>query len=435
MNDRTKTKLLLVALFSLSLGVYSACGQGPLRSLGASRDGTQSISGLVMPLDQEGENFYVQNEDGLIEVLLDKDARIGLLFRENGIKQMLDNRKIVLRSVGKEYPLPDDIYLKVRFPSWKTAQRAIEGGKLRDGILYATPLEDHLPTENELWFSGRVTEFRQGHITPFKIVKIGDRVFKVFTSGHNYGEQIVGLLDHRAIRPFVNQVSLYGKMKGDVFHASDVLLRPIPDQTAKDDPNLPRYLFIGDSISGNYGSGLRAALEGKLNLHHPPTNCGPSGKGRGRVNIWLGDYKTKGRHWDVISFNFGHWDAGNTKKKYQENLEGVISQLKKTKAKLIWVTTCPVPNGYEPAGDLQPASIAPGRTAGVMRKYLNPWAAEVIARHPEISVCDQWQFVKDHEQDLYKEWWAGKNVHFRGEPADALGRFLAEHVLTVMGIE
>lgn len=224
----------------------------------------------------------------------------------------------------------------------------------------------------------------------------------------------------------------YGKMKGDVFHATEVLLRPIPDQTANDDPNLPRYLFIGDSISGNYGPGLRAALEGKFNLHHPPTNCGPSGKGRGRVNIWLGDYNTKGRHWDVISFNFGHWDASNTKQTYQENLEGVIAQLKKTGASLIWVTTCPVPNGYQPAGDLQPDGRATGRTTGVMKKYFNPRAAEVIARHPEISVCDQWQFVKDHQQVLYREWWAGKNVHFGGEPAHALGRFLAEHVLRVM---
>ncbi|GAF93872.1 unnamed protein product, partial [marine sediment metagenome] len=103
-------------------------------------------------------------------------------------------------------------------------------------------------------------------------------------------------------------------------------------------------------------------------------------------------------------------------------------QLKKTGAKLIWVTTCPVPNGYEPAGDLN-GSKAPGRTAGVMKKYLNPWAAEVIAKHPEITVVDQWQFVKDHENDIYKDWWNTKDVHFKGEPAAALGRLLGQHVL------
>ena len=63
-----------------------------------------------------------------------------------------------------------------------------------------------------------------------------------------------------------------------------------------------------------------------------------------------------------------------------------------------------------------------------MQKYLNPWAAEVMARHPEISICDQWQFVKDNAGALYTDWWAGQNVHFGGETADALGKFLGEHL-------
>ena len=63
-----------------------------------------------------------------------------------------------------------------------------------------------------------------------------------------------------------------------------------------------------------------------------------------------------------------------------------------------------------------------------MQKYLNPWAAEVMARHPEITICDQWKFVKDNADGLYTDWWAGQNVHFSGEPADALGKFLGEHV-------
>ena len=67
-----------------------------------------------------------------------------------------------------------------------------------------------------------------------------------------------------------------------------------------------------------------------------------------------------------------------------------------------------------------------------MKKHLNPWAAEVVSRHPEITICDQWQFVKDHENDLYKAWWAGDNVHFGGEPANALGRLPAAHVEKVM---
>ncbi len=85
------------------------------------------------------------------------------------------------------------------------------------------------------------------------------------------------------------------------------------------------------------------------------------------------------------------------------------------------------------AGELDENGRAPGRTAGVMRKYLNPWALEVMKKHPEISICDQWQFVKDNEDPLYKEFWAGKDVHFGGNPADKLGEFLGRRVLQVTG--
>jgi hypothetical protein len=69
-------------------------------------------------------------------------------------------------------------------------------------------------------------------------------------------------------------------------------------------------------------------------------------------------------------------------------------------AKLIWVTTCPVPNGFEKAGPLSPDGKTPGRTSDVMERYLNPWAAEVVARYPQVFVCDQWQLVKDGGRSL-----------------------------------
>ena len=245
---------------------------------------------------------------------------------------------------------------------------------------------------------------------------------------------LYNLLTTNDCKPFVNQATVIGELKGDILIADEIHIQPIGDQAALDDPKLPRYLFIGDSISGNYDKGLREALAGKVNIHHPPTNCGPAAKGAKEIINWLGAYDQPGRHWDVISFNHGHWDAGRSKSAYQDNLEKIITELKKTKAKLIWATTCPVPNGCPPAGKLENEDKGPGRKAGVMQKYINPWAAEVISRHPEISICDQWQFVKDNQGGLYTEWWKGANVHFSREPADALGHFLAKHVKKVMEI-
>ena len=69
-----------------------------------------------------------------------------------------------------------------------------------------------------------------------------------------------------------------------------------------------------------------------------------------------------------------------------------------------------------------------------MRKYLNPWAEEVMAKHPEISICDQWSFVKDHADDLYRDWWSGTDVHFGGGAADALGEYLGQHILGLTGL-
>ena len=246
---------------------------------------------------------------------------------------------------------------------------------------------------------------------------------------------LYNLLSVKDCKPFINKAAVLGRQKGNVVIADEIHVQPIGDQAALDNPKLPRYLFIGDSISGNYDKGLRESLAGKFNLHHPPTNCGPSAKGAKKILNWLGAYDQPGRHWDVISFNHGHWDSKNDKATYQANPERVIAELQKTKAKLIWVTTCPVPNGFDKAGSLDANGKATGRSAGVMQKYLNPWAAEVMARHPDITICDQWQFVKNNAGGLYTDWWAGKNVHFKGAPADALGQFVGEHVEKVMKLK
>lgn len=51
----------------------------------------------------------------------------------------------------------------------------------------------------------------------------------------------------------------------------------------------------------------------------------------------------------------------------------------------------------------------------------------------KITVCDQWQFVRDNAGGVYTEWWKGKNVHFGGKGSDELGRLIARHVLKALG--
>ena len=400
-----------------------------------------SVSGLITPLD--GSGFYLRNAEGQSEVRFDKGLRVAL---EANYRQLGDLADGVLRyrvhssEQSIEFVLP---------PGPHSAERPLRGGveaglqaAEREGWLSARGLRvfcgevlgGSLPSEADPRFVGRFT-FAAGRDAPASLA-VGGREFEVsMKKGGQTDVLLFNLLETKDCHPFVNRATAIGREVDGVLVADEIHLLPIGDQAADDDPDLPRYLFIGDSISGNYSSGLRAALEGKANLHHPPTNCGPSSKGAANIVEWLGAFEEPGRGWDVISFNFGHWDASSSKASYQANLERVIAELEKTGAKLIWVTTCPVPKGNPAAGGLDESGRAPGRTAGVMHRYLNPWASEVVARHPEISVCDQWGFVQRHRGDLFKEWWAGDNVHFGGDGADALGGFLAEEVMRVLGLK
>jgi len=119
----------------------------------------------------------------------------------------------------------------------------------------------------------------------------------------------------------------------------------------KDDPNLPRTLLIGDSISIGYTPATRKLLAGKANVHRIPENGGPTITGTAKIKKWLGDSK-----WDVIHFNWGLHDLKMDNGKhqvpignYEKNLRDLVSTMKETGAKLVWASTTPVP-----MGDLKP---------------------------------------------------------------------------------
>jgi acyl-CoA thioesterase-1 len=160
--------------------------------------------------------------------------------------------------------------------------------------------------------------------------------------------------------------------------------RPNPVFAKVDDvPGLPRVLLIGDSISIGYTLQVRKLLEGKANLHRPPTNCGPTTKGLQSIDQWLGKQR-----WDVIHFNWGLHDLKylgpngenladpadprNHQQvpidQYEENLDRLVTRMKKSADRLIWRNTTPVPKG------------AKGRVVGDSKKY-NDAAARVMKKH------------------------------------------------------
>ncbi len=197
----------------------------------------------------------------------------------------------------------------------------------------------------------------------------------------------------------------------------------------EDVAGLPRVLLIGDSISIGYTLPTRKALEGKANVHRPPTNCGPTTRGVGQIDAWLGDGK-----WDVIHFNWGLHDlkymgpngenlaepgaAGSQQQvppdAYAANLEKLVERMKQTGAKLIWRNTTPVPEG------------AQGRVVGDSAKY-NEIAAKIMAKHG-VQTDDMFAFVKPQQDKIMRP----ANVHFTPDGSKLLGEHVAGVILEAL---
>jgi len=198
----------------------------------------------------------------------------------------------------------------------------------------------------------------------------------------------------------------------------------------EDVAGLPRVLLIGDSISIGYTLPTRELLEGKANVHRPPTNCGPTIRGLEHIDAWLGEKK-----WDVIHFNWGLHDlkylgpnGENLQdpddptsrqqvppEQYEKNLRKLVERLKQTGAKLIWRNTTPVPPGSQ------------GRAVGDSAKY-NAIAAKIMQEN-DIEVHDLFSFSKARMNELMLE----ANVHFTPEGNKALAKEVAAVIGKALG--
>jgi hypothetical protein len=216
----------------------------------------------------------------------------------------------------------------------------------------------------------------------------------------------------------------------------ELIGKDLLDRRTVGDPNLPRVLVVGDSISMNYHDAAKAALEGTANYYRVEGNGGPSDRGVSSMAQWLGDYTAKGLQWDVIQFNHGLHDLKQAYDKtedtwgahqvpvddYKKNLENEIVMMKKTGATLIWCSTTPVPNsnlgqyGRRKDEDL----------------VFNKAAMEVISGYPEIQINDLNRVVR--QSDVFDTWRKGNNVHFKGQEQTVLGKAVADAVIKALSI-
>jgi hypothetical protein len=240
----------------------------------------ETASGVVGPLDNDG--MYVITAQGQTEVRWNQATQVAIKINFRNFK-IVDNKITypVHSSTLKQVILLPKKQAYARFDRHQFNPDEIKHSNLipRGMKLSFTPLDDHLPTAAENYFAGKVD-------LEAKTCTIGE---KTYTIKMVSGQTDVLLFDVWSVedcKPFINRATVIGQQQGKSLLAKEIHLEPLGDQTLLDDPKLPRYLFIGDSISGNYNQGLRSALSGKFNLHHPPPTVVLREKGR--PAFWTG---------------------------------------------------------------------------------------------------------------------------------------------------
>ena len=193
------------------------------------------------------------------------------------------------------------------------------------------------------------------------------------------------------------------------------------------DPNLPKVLIIGDSISIGYTGHVCTQLKGKANVIHNPGNAAGTTLGFEKLQEWLGDTK-----WDVIHFNWGLHDLKHVTETgansnnpddpqqadlatYTANLKVLVKQLKATDAKLIFATTTPYPKGVKPC-----------RLPEDAVKYNA--AALKIMKTNNIEVNDLYSLALPKLKTLQRR----RNVHFKPEGSEVLANQVAARIQSVL---
>lgn len=183
--------------------------------------------------------------------------------------------------------------------------------------------------------------------------------------------------------------------------------------TDADKEELPRVLFVGDSITRGYFGAVEKQLAGKASCARLTTSkCVSDPTFNDDLRLLLKQYK-----FSVIHFNNGLHGWGYTEEQYQDGLLKTVAALQGNSAKLIWTTTTPV----REKSDLKTFSK---QTDRVIER--NRLAAEIMKEHG-IVTDHLFELVKDHP-----EWQSKDGVHFNGSGNEAIAKQVAENVLRVL---
>jgi acyl-CoA thioesterase-1 len=177
----------------------------------------------------------------------------------------------------------------------------------------------------------------------------------------------------------------------------------------------PKVLIIGDSISIGYTPFVTKMLAGKAEIVHNDGNAAHTNTGVEKLDSWLGS-----ETWSVITFNFGLHDLKIMEdgkhqvglRQYEQNLDRIAARLKATRARLIYITTTPVPEG----------KLSPLRRPGDERAF-NDAARRVMTKHG-VPVVDLEAFARARLAAIQRP----SNVHFTDAGSEALATLVASAI-------
>ncbi len=233
---------------------------------------------------------------------------------------------------------------------------------------------------------------------------------------------------------FLLLVFLCGMSVGDLNPGrGQDLSKPEPPQK-----QLPNVLILGDSISIGYTPYVKKMLLNTANVVRPVNsqgraeNCAGTVNGVKHIDRWLAAGNQK---WTVIHFNFGlhdlkHVDPENRKNSndpahprqsepadYEKQIEKIVEKLLATKARLIFATTTPVPQGgVKPHRDVQD----PSRYNAIALK---------IMKAKGIAINDLYAAAQPRIKKIMRP----VNVHFTKEGSEFLGQEVVKAIQEQLG--
>lgn len=286
---------------------------------------------------------------------------------------------------------------------------------------------DQLPSdpENELLLTAKVTQVdERGQLTLQT-----EREEIIAELGNRDGR--LGARTIADLRPLESEVEIQADLIEGKWVAQNIVYRRIKLFGSPTGSNLRRMLVLGDEVSLSYLHNLRKEFAGKYLIHHPPENC------RGTVNwerlpMWLGPYRQPGYQWDVVIFNLGLGDLNTETAAYRAALKSILPQLQATKAKLIWLSTTPLPNGWE-ANAVSTGKKLSHSEAQAKIKELNATASEEISVAGHISQVDLSREFEINLGTSFAKWAAGRSPMLGREQSELVAERLEQTIDEVLG--